>query len=100
MTHMFHILRLRASALALRAWRAARTRRLVIAIALFAAATQLVLSQDTRAIQKGPRPTKMIGADRLVSVEPLPQMDGPMCDAEGGPVAESMMAALAMPRSL
>src|SRR5690242_1132822 len=83
-----------------RAWRASRTTRLLLAVALFAAATQLVLSQDSRVVQKGARQTKTIGADRLVSVEPLPQMDGPMCDAEGGPGTESMLAALEVPRSL
>jgi DNA-binding beta-propeller fold protein YncE len=83
-----------------RAWRASRTTRLLLAVALFAAATQLVLSQDSRVVQKGARQTKTIGADRLVSVEPLPQMDGLMCDADGGPGAESMMASLIMPRSL
>src|SRR5215831_2136507 len=68
-------------------------RWLIVVVAL-AAATQLVLSQN------GPRQTKMIGADRLVSVEPLPQMDGPMCDVDGGPTAESMLASMAVPRSM
>src|SRR6516165_4030406 len=68
-------------------------RWLIVVVAL-AAATQLVLSQN------GPRHTKVIGAERLVSVEPLPQMDGPMCDVDGGPTAESVLASMAVPRSL
>src|SRR5256885_7516006 len=68
--------------------------RLLIVVALFGAATQLVLSQDSRVV------TKHFGAERLISVEPLPQMDGPMCDADGGPIAENMLASMAVPRSL
>src|SRR5438128_490729 len=83
-----------------RAWRASRTVRLLVLVALFGTATQLVLSQDSRVVQNGARQTKMIGADRLVSVEPLPQMDGPMCDADEARGAANMMAAAAAPRSL
>lgn len=83
-----------------RAWRASRTTRLIVAVALFVAAAQLVLSQDSRVVQSAARQTKMIGADRLVSVEPLPPMNGPMCDAEDGPTAGSMLASMAVPRSL
>ena len=83
-----------------RAWRASRTIRLLVLVASFAAATQLVLSQDSRAVHSGARQTKNFGAERLISVEPLPQMDGPMCDADGGPIAENMLASMAVPRSL
>src|SRR5437667_12907321 len=83
-----------------RAWRTSRTVRLLVLVALFAAATQLVLSQDSRVVQNGARQTKMIGADRLVSVEPLPQMDGPMCEIDEAHGAETMIAAAAAPRSL
>ena len=69
--------------------------RLLIVVALFGTATQLVLSQDSRVVQNGARQTKMIGADRLVSVEPLPQMDGPMCDADEARGAANMIAAAA-----
>ena len=88
MTHIF------------RAWLGSRTIQLLIAVALFATATQLLLSQGSHAVQKGARQTKLIGAERLVSVEPIPQMDGPMCDTDGGPGAENIIAALAVPRSL
>ena len=62
-----------------RAWRASRTIRLFVLIALFGTATKLVLSQESRVVQNATRQTKMIGADRLVSVEPLPEMDGEIC---------------------
>ena len=60
-------------------WRTSRTIRLFVLIALLGTATQLVLSQESRAVQDETRQTKMIGKDRLVSVEPLPVMDGQMC---------------------
>ena len=62
-----------------RAWRTSRAIRLLVLIALFATGTQLVLSRESRALQDGTRQTKIIGKDRLVSVEPLPEMDGEMC---------------------
>src|SRR5688572_14540311 len=46
---------------------------LIVLIALLVAGSQLVLSQN------GTRQTKVIGNDRLVSVQPLPQMAGEMC---------------------
>src|ERR1051326_9219527 len=70
MTHIF------------RAWLGSLTIQLLTAVALFATATQLLLSQGSHAVQKGARQTKLIGAERLVSVEPIPQMDGPMCDTD------------------
>src|SRR5260221_8118537 len=83
-----------------RAWRTSRTVRLLVLVALFGTATQLVLSQDSRVVQNGARQTKRIGADRLVSIEPLPQMDGPMCEIDEAHGAETMIAAAAAPRSL
>ncbi len=62
-----------------RAWRTSRAIRLFVLVALFGTATQLVLSRESRAPQDGTRQTKIIGKDRLVSVEPLPEMDGEMC---------------------
>src|SRR5438046_1158886 len=63
--------------------------RLLIVIVALAVVTQLVQSQNR------PPQTKNYGADRLVSVEPLPQMNGPMCDADGGPAVENMLASMA-----
>jgi DNA-binding beta-propeller fold protein YncE len=61
-----------------RAWRTSRTIRLLVLICAFGAATQLLLSEGSRAVQT--RQTKMIGAERLVSVEQLPSMDGQLCE--------------------
>jgi DNA-binding beta-propeller fold protein YncE len=46
---------------------------------LLVTATQLVPSGDTGRVQDTARHTVTFGKDRLVSVEPLPQMDGEMC---------------------
>ena len=62
-----------------RAWRTSRTIRLFVLIALLGTATQLVLSQESRVVQNGTRQTQTFGKDRLVSVEPLPEMDGEIC---------------------
>src|SRR5437868_14788663 len=82
------------------AWRASRTARLLVLVALFGAATQLVLSQDSRVVQNRVRQTKMIGAERLVSVEPLPQMDGPMCEVDEAHGAQTLLAAATTPEPL
>jgi DNA-binding beta-propeller fold protein YncE len=90
-----------------RAWRASRTTRLFVLTALLVAGTELVLSQESRVFQNGTRQTKIIGNDRLVSVQPLSDMDGEMCMyPEGGnpalvaslqqqPTPSALMAALA-----
>src|SRR5262245_23490314 len=59
-----------------------RTIRLFVLLALLATITQLYLSQG--------RQTKIIGSDRLVSVEPLYDSGGEICLPPG---AESVMAA-------
>jgi DNA-binding beta-propeller fold protein YncE len=69
-----------------RAWHGSSTIRLFVLIALLGTAAQLVLSQGTRQ-------TKVIGSDRLVSVEPLPEINGEMC------LPESLMAAAIPPES-
>ncbi|PYS39213.1 MAG: hypothetical protein DMG14_14885 [Acidobacteria bacterium] len=48
-------------------------------IALFGTATQVFLSRGTGAVQNGTRQTKIIGSDRLVSVETLAETDGQIC---------------------
>ena len=68
----------------IRAWRTSRMIPLFVLIALIGIATQLVLSQEARLVQGVPRQTKMIGKDRLVSVEPLPTMDGQICEYPEG----------------
>jgi DNA-binding beta-propeller fold protein YncE len=62
-----------------RAWRASRAIGLFVLIAL--------LGTESRALQEGTRQTKIIGKDRLVSVEPLPEINGEMCvyPAEANP---------------
>jgi DNA-binding beta-propeller fold protein YncE len=55
-----------------RAWRSLRAIRLFLLIGVLGAATQLVG-------QHGARQMRMIGSDRLVSVTPLPPVDGEMC---------------------
>lgn len=60
------------------AWRTSRTIRFFVLVALFGIVTQLLLSQENRRVQNGTRQTKLIGSDRLVSVEPLPEM-GEIC---------------------
>ncbi len=62
-----------------RAWRASRTVRLVLLIVIVGTVTQAVLPQENSAAQNGKRQTTVIGRERLVSVEPLPQMDGQTC---------------------
>ena len=66
MTHVVNAKRKLDSAQPRKTW-------LLVLIALFVAGTQLVLSQS------GTRQTKIIGNDRLVSVQALPQMAGEMC---------------------
>src|SRR6266850_58661 len=73
-------------ALVVRAWRASRMIRFLVLIAVVGTAAQLVLSPGAGAVQNGAaRQTKIIGRDRLVSVEPLAETDGQMCVPE--PVA-------------
>jgi len=62
-----------------RAWRSSRTLRLLVLLVLFGAATQALLSRERGPVQGGARQTKIIGSERLVSVEPLSQSDGQLC---------------------
>src|SRR6266446_1400226 len=57
-----------------RAWRSSRMIRLIVLLALLGTATQLVLSRESGLVQEGTRQTKIIGSDRLVSVELLPEL--------------------------
>ncbi len=63
-----------------RAWRTSRSIRLLVLIALFGTvATQLVLSRESRVAQKRTQQTQVFGKERLVSVEPLPSVEGEIC---------------------
>jgi len=72
--------------------------RLFVLLALLGTATQLVLSRESGLIQHGTPQTKSLGQERLVSVEPLPEMGGEMCEPVpvSGPANREMtlMAAL------
>jgi DNA-binding beta-propeller fold protein YncE len=60
-----------------RAWRASRTIRFLVLIVVLGTTTQVILSRGAGAVQNGAaRQTKIIGSDRLVSVEPLGETDG------------------------
>src|SRR5213083_2677232 len=76
-----------------RAWRTSRMIRLFVLMALLGTATPLVRSRESGLIQGGTRQTKMIGSDRLVSVEPLPEMGGEMCELVPAGREEVLMAA-------
>src|SRR5437867_572103 len=80
-----------------RAWRSSRTIRLLVLVVLLGAATQLVLSRESGLAQHGARQTKMLGEERLVSVEPLAEMGGEICELvpASGPAGreETLMAA-------
>jgi DNA-binding beta-propeller fold protein YncE len=66
-----------------RAWRTSPRIRLLILVALVGVASQFVPSRGTSVVQGGPRQTKHFGSERLVSVEPLPSMDGQLCEFPG-----------------
>ena len=57
-----------------------RGRIFLFAVSIIAAST-LVLSQARHGSETGIRETKIIGRDRLVSVEPLPEIDGQICES-------------------
>ena len=67
-----------------------RLMRLLAVVGLFGAATQLILSQNIRQ-------TKVIGSERLISVESLPQL-GEICPAPAEP--QHLMARLQQPSGL
>jgi DNA-binding beta-propeller fold protein YncE len=62
-----------------RAWRTSRIIRLFVLLVLLGTATQIVLSRESGLLQRGTRQLK-IGSDRLVSIEPLPDEAGEMCE--------------------
>ena len=71
-----------------RAWRASRMIRFLVLIALVGTVTQAVLSRGAT------RQTKVIGSDRLVSVEPLAETDGQMCVPESVAASPELIASL------
>ncbi len=66
---------------------------LLALVGLLGIVTQLVLSQGRRVIQNGDRQTQIIGSDRLVSVQPLPDM-GQLCEVLPPARPERLIAAL------
>src|ERR1051325_4975349 len=85
----------------LRAWCNARAIRLFVPLVLVGAATQLVLSQGSRVITTTNRPTKVIGTERLVSIEPLPEMGTEMCPPPTATnTPQTLLAAATAPESL
>jgi len=79
-----------------RVWRTLRPVRLGVLIVLLGAgaASRLVLSEE-----HGRRQTTVLGSDRLVSIEPLPDVDGQMCEFPAA-VAPNLMAAASAPETL
>jgi DNA-binding beta-propeller fold protein YncE len=80
-----------------RAWRTSRTLRFFVLIALLGIATQVVLPRGTGTVKGGPLQTKMIGTERLVSVEPLTEM-GQICVTDSADVRPVLMASLQLPQ--
>src|ERR1051326_4030035 len=66
---------------------------LLALVGLVGVVTQLVVSQARRPTQSGARQTQIIGAERLVSVQPLPDM-GPLCEALPPSGQERLIASL------
>src|SRR5262245_44761074 len=64
----------------LRAWRTPRKMAVFVLMALLGVATLVVLPRETVVVQGQTRQTQMIGKDRLVSIDPLPETNGPMCE--------------------
>src|SRR2546422_7820972 len=78
-----------------RAWRASRMIRFLVLMAVGGIATQAVLSRGAGAVRNGAaRQTKVIGSDRLVSVEPLAETDGQMCVPESVAASPELIASL------
>ena len=66
-----------------RAWRASRMIRFLVLITVLGTTTRVILSRRAGAVQNGAaRQTKIIGGERLVSVEPLTETDGEICIPE------------------
>src|SRR5262245_28974100 len=63
-----------------RAWRSSRMIRLFVLVVLLGAATQRVMSRESGLVQGVNQQTKVIGSDRLVSVQQMPETAGEMCE--------------------
>jgi 6-phosphogluconolactonase (cycloisomerase 2 family) len=74
--------------------RSTRSIGLFVLLVFFGAATQLFLSQDSRMSQRTDRQTTILGHERLVSVEPLPEMSGQMCELLPPVSGQQLMASL------
>jgi len=72
-----------------------RSRKVVflVLVGLFAIVTQLVLSQGKRLAREQERQTQVIGSDRLVSVQPLPEL-GQLCEVLPAAPQEKLVASL------
>ena len=81
----------------IRAWRTSRTLRFFVLIALLGIATQAILSRGSGTVEGGPLQTKMIGSERLVSVEPLTEM-GQICVTDPADVRPVLIASLQLPQ--
>lgn len=68
--------------------------RLFVLISLLGTATQLVLSRERAAVHDGTVQAKILGSDRLVSMQALPEADGEMCEWTPASARGSLMAAL------
>src|SRR2546421_12939360 len=69
--------------------------RFLVLIAVGGIATRAVLSRGAGAVRNGAaRQTKVIGSDRLVSVEPLAETDGQMCVPESVAASAELIALL------
>jgi DNA-binding beta-propeller fold protein YncE len=74
-----------------RGWRTSRNTQVFLFVALFVTPVLLAVSRQSVAFQGGARQTKIIGRERLVSVEQLPQLEGPLCPEDAG---SDLMASL------
>src|SRR5215470_12559910 len=82
-----------------RAWRASRMIRFLVLIAVLGTTTRVILSGGAGAAQReGARQTKIIGSDRLVSVEPLAEMNGEICVPEPVRANPELIASLQPPQ--
>src|SRR3989454_8837364 len=78
-----------------RAGRASRMIRFLVLLAVGGFAPQAVLSRGAGAVRNGAaRQTKVIGSDRLLSVEPLAETDGQMCVPESVAASPELIASL------
>src|SRR5262249_32300292 len=81
----------------IRAWLTSRTLRFFVLIELLGIATQAILSRGSGTVEGGPLQTKLIGSERLVSVEPLNEM-GQICVTDPADVPPVLMASLQLPQ--